>query len=1447
MDTMVLLDYGDSDTTGARFGIFVIRGREVMITGQFCDQRAPTEALIDGGWHHIVATLGSDDTTSYGAIYLDGQPIPVDTPNGVPRLNTTNSPISIGRAAMSLSATFYGFFDDVQLYDVELSPEDVLALFTMQATRPSPSPTPVLSPSSLPYMVFTHAWVSECNGTVCTLFVSGNGLQSLCDDGFFMSFSNAAQLGINVCNNTVMGVLYLAVQDPGTFYWSQQNLVTIRNSGDYTVPGPIFATVLQPPYTCNATLPLQWGDVIEFRGHALGSATSAMFYLDDDSVYLLCANRGSLDADSFYCTVRTWTIELSDRHVGVYLQFDATSATLNFSMTFQWPSAVSVSDVLLSQQGGTSVQVVLPQPPWEQEDIEQVSYLPSFVEWCTLHVGSLSVETICPGSQTFLMTTPPGNGVRLPAFLEQYGQWNISLGLVSYQHAGFVSMTMSVLLAPLDLVTTIQLDVVLPSDAIDMENLAIAGVPCLSIHINMSTITCNLSVPALLQQQPTPFTNEIPLIILFDWGTHALSYNLGAIGVIHPILTSVIPQVLNVGSVLIAFGTHFCPDVQCNSTDLQIFVGPYPCLDMNVILDTVATCTAPSVSTSDATFPAYNVSVAHSRGRLAFYTAAITYPTTGFVAAIAPLPSYFIPSDLSAPFAVERDIVVTAVANRGESLDLEDLKCSLATTTAGVLVLPITLSDLANIANSSLVNFGRIGVQAAFKQPTVSMSVTCSSSSTTTSLYALTWSMLTLPLRTVACSLPPTSSPSQQVLPAFQVVLALPNATDAAACSRSAWVAPVLPSVMCTISATSNVSSKAVVLNGAVELDTISAKAVFTAVSLSGEVDVTYTLNIQCAIGTVVIPPAIESYLLISGCAAGSQPIDTICAPCAGNQYSDGGSMACVKCPAAGVDCTDGLLKLLPGYFRPPRKQGLILDDKADLYACPEAAACSVNTTDRTYACTRGYQGVLCGVCDDLLGYSRVGPSCVPCVASAVNYLLLVGVVIAAATLLGGMVLRKREGSRDNAAIALRILLTHVQATGSIRAFKASGTELYKAATSWADVLSSSVASQGPFECILRPSFTSIFFSMLLAPVIACLTSMLILVSALALKRSINASEPPLSKSWKATVEERRPHAILMFVSQLAYMPIVSVCLNVFYCSSPVDDVRYLVNDIRVACEGNAYSILAISAGIALLLVGIGLPVALGVVLGRATKEKADDPQFHAVYGFIYDGYRRAPLPSHNFQPGNLLSLCFSNTSKSVLWWESVVLLRKAGIVLIGKLISEPLVQIACFLIWVSICLVAHLVYKPYIAPRFQFTEGLSLMSIMLTAALSVIVLAVPDGSPLSLVITILMILINLVTVLVLLVSFLALRCSKVTALRARLTRSSTMSRDTSTPTSGLLKRPSQVVRLSQVHMNDLTKDSSMFSNPTFVTESVRRVDHPTVSTDTANPLLFSPARVKKR
>jgi len=275
---------------------------------------------------------------------------------------------------------------------------------------------------------------------------------------------------------------------------------------------------------------------------------------------------------------------------------------------------------------------------------------------------------------------------------------------------------------------------------------------------------------------------------------------------------------------------------------------------------------------------------------------------------------------------------------------------------------------------------------------------------------------------------------------------------------------------------------------------------------------------------------------------------------------------------------------------------------------------------------------------------------------------------------------------------------------------------------------------------------------------------------------------PPTTalKSRPATLGAAKRHiSTLLFVLFLTYMPITSASLRVLDCIPPVAGVRYLRSNLSVECGVGEHAAARVLAYFVLLLVGIGFPAGLAWLLGTARKEQLLDTAFHATWGFLFDGYRAptrklvpttgtgsvtdvtkpgalspavvdsggtgstptaaasaaSPGASTNKLPaGSALTLSLRRQSSlmsqrlmqkwvvdgdSRVWWEAIVLARKAGVVLLAVLVTNPYMQCVGATLWFFGAILLQLKYTPYEKAKFNRLELATLTATFITAVVS--------------------------------------------------------------------------------------------------------------------------------
>lgn len=490
-------------------------------------------------------------------------------------------------------------------------------------------------------------------------------------------------------------------------------------------------------------------------------------------------------------------------------------------------------------------------------------------------------------------------------------------------------------------------------------------------------------------------------------------------------------------------------------------------------------------------------------------------------------------------------------------------------------------------------------------------------------------------------------------------------------------------------SGSDSAGSEAVLLGNGVDVNRETGVATFSSLRIGGGVGASFRLNIRCTIGSVSLPLPPPRTILLQGCAPGSAPSGATCAPCGDGTWSAGGAQPCTPCPLRGAQCIAGTMYLQQGYWRPSEHAGLLLNSSSPLYPCLHADRCIVNTTAHEYSCVSGAIGPLCAICDTENGFADVGGTCEPCPSSplsgaAIGFfaILFVGVVAFLVLRRPSQSEAERRSSADE-SIALRILLTHVQALSALRAFRSAGLSAFAAVTAWTDVVNPGILSGAPSQCTLRPSAEAMFLATLLMPIIACGVGLIILLLAALCKRqaavgssaaaggsgSPNSPRERLSllstlrrpsvfsKTPSAIVRggqsSRRPGSggrprccagiyaccteagrrmwsvwasreherVLMTLASVTFMSVVAASIGMLECTEPIEGVKYLRSDLRVQCRGPSYTLLALIAGGTLVGLGIGFPLLIVRRLRGITAATITSKRYEP-FSFLFIGYR---------------------------------------------------------------------------------------------------------------------------------------------------------------------------------------------------------------------------------
>ena len=379
------------------------------------------------------------------------------------------------------------------------------------------------------------------------------------------------------------------------------------------------------------------------------------------------------------------------------------------------------------------------------------------------------------------------------------------------------------------------------------------------------------------------------------------------------------------------------------------------------------------------------------------------------------------------------------------------------------------------------------------------------------------------------------------------------------------------------------------------------------------------------------------------------------------------------------------------------------------------------------------------------------GSVCRQCWDTRTTWLLLAGVVVVFVGFMALVSLSSWMQAHDDSSIALKLLIGFVQAVSSLSVFTAGGAALFRSAFGWTSYASASPFSLGALQCQLQWGVLARYVAMVSLPGVgvACAAGVAgIVMCGRSTTRwhgvPVGCSYARWETAMRGWVDTRRHMATFVLLAFLCYMPIVTASFDVLMCGSEaVDGAYWLASDLSVQCYVGQHAVTMVVAVIVLVLVGLGTPVLIVRLLGRVHHVTLREASFVNAYAFLYQGYartadmttRRATLVANLTSQGALsllppespwrwLQRCFGKR-KQLLWWEAVVLLRKASIVMLATVVTDKFYQVvgAVLLFAGSMTLQQH--FSPYARPLFNHLEQLSLADLYVTAAVSTVMLPV--------------------------------------------------------------------------------------------------------------------------
>lgn len=234
------------------------------------------------------------------------------------------------------------------------------------------------------------------------------------------------------------------------------------------------------------------------------------------------------------------------------------------------------------------------------------------------------------------------------------------------------------------------------------------------------------------------------------------------------------------------------------------------------------------------------------------------------------------------------------------------------------------------------------------------------------------------------------------------------------------------------------------------------------------------------------------------------------CTPCPSGFYANVPRTRCVECPREGVECVEGVLVLLPGYWSAVTQQsvaqdagggvdGLEVGPDTEFYKCPPGA-CEVQE-DGTVECGGGRAGPLCAQC--AVDHYPEADACVRCLSPTLVWVLLVSasigsVCVTAFSIRTTSKLWQQEPVSRRAQVmpAVKIVLSYFQVMGFLSRMGIPWPESIATLWSSSESTSSVPMSSGFANCALHLGFYGLNTFTMALPLLAALVLLVVPISS---------------------------------------------------------------------------------------------------------------------------------------------------------------------------------------------------------------------------------------------------------------------------------------------------------------------------------------------------------------
>ena len=467
-------------------------------------------------------------------------------------------------------------------------------------------------------------------------------------------------------------------------------------------------------------------------------------------------------------------------------------------------------------------------------------------------------------------------------------------------------------------------------------------------------------------------------------------------------------------------------------------------------------------------------------------------------------------------------------------------------------------------------------------------------------------------------------------------------------------------------------------------------------------------------------------------CPEGQASTAGRCVACAlGEFVSD---YQCFSCPKTGaVDCESvtGVLQFKQGWWRNASQAAKSAVPQADdFYRCLSPSDCNVTVDSGVVTCPKGATGPLCATCTD--DFFRFDATCNSCDGAGSTAIIVVSLLLV--LILTWAVTRKSlHPDFEGATFAIiRIVWTHAMVANSL---SDTGVD-WGSTMRW--LLSMEAAASGmstgllhgAFECSGFGYHERLLTTLLAFPLCVFVVPGFGIAAWLCLRRMLKFHQKLI---WGVSPRDVWVNGSLSLI-YLAYPVFVAEVLKGthFNCYTPIDGSVYVVSDFRHKCEGGVWTLSAAIAYIELFTLVPLVPL-LTVLFMRRNAGRMYDPAFRQKFLFMYGGYR----PS-----------CHA--------WEAVVMVRKVVVVLSISAFTDSVLQLCWLQIGIAVSLMLHLSYRPYLQPKEQQVETISLCSTLAIVTLGQAITMADQHPRLQNVLRLTAVVTNVITVLLFIYQFLS-------------------------------------------------------------------------------------------